>query len=171
FQTGLMLPRDGAPLRLCFVDREGEAFDRLIAGLADAGLDAAVAAKARELAAVARECGFHTSPCVDFVKGRLSSRIGLEFHRPRQPRTRSSLDQLAEAIVAVGAADADRTADFLAAEGWDELDANGGCNRVVAHLKCLLRPAQAGVPDMVHLDAKGYLGLNRSRRPKPMRNA
>ncbi len=171
FQTGLMLPRDGAPLRLCFVDREGEAFDRLIAGLADAGLDAAVAAKARELAAVARECGFHTSPCVDFVKGRLSSRIGLEFHRPRQPRTRSSLDQLAEAIVAVGAADADRTADFLAAEGWDELDANGGCNRVVAHLKCLLRPAQAGVPDVVHLDAKGYLGLNRSRRPKPMRNA
>lgn len=169
FQTGLMLPRAGAPLRLCFVDREGESFVRLIAGLADAGLDAAVAAKARELEAVARDCGFHASPCVDFVKGRLSSRIGLEFHRPRQSRTRPSLDQLAEALVAGGSADADRTADFLAAQGWDEVDADGGCNRLVAHLKCLLLPAAPGSAAEVRAEAKGYLALNRSRRPKPLR--
>ncbi len=167
FQTGIMLPRPGAPLRLCFVDREAEAFDRLIESLAAAGLDPAVAAEARILEAIARRCGFRTSPCVDFVKGRLSSRLGLEFHRSRQAGVTPSLERLAEAIVAHGAADASRAEAFLASQGWDEVDANGGCNRVVAHLKCLLTPRSEGGP--VRVEAKGYLGLNRSRRPKPLR--
>lgn len=167
FQTGIMLPRPGAPLRLCFVDREAEAFDRLIESLVAIGLDPAVAAEARALETVARRCGFSTSPCVDFVKGRLSSRLGLEFHRSRQAGVTPSLERLAESIVAHGAAEASRTEAFLASQGWDEVDANGGCNRVVAHLKCLLTPRSGREP--VRVEAKGYLGLNRSRRPKPLR--
>ena len=169
FQTGIMLPRPGAPLRLCFVDREAEAFDRLIESLAATGLDPAVAAEARILEAIARRCGFRTSPCVDFVTGRLSSRLGLEFHRSRQAGVTPSLERLAEAIVAHGAADALRAEAFLASQGWDEVDANGGCNRVVAHLKCMLVPSGPGDAAGVHAEAKGYLGLNRSRRPKPLR--
>lgn len=169
FQTGLMLPRAGAPLRLCFVDREGDAFDRLAAALADAGLDPAVTAKARAFGAIGNSCGFRTSLCVDFIGGRLSSRIGLEFHRSRQPGASPSLKRLAIGLVSQGAAAAYRTEAFLAAQGWEEIDANGGCNRLVAHLKCLLVPSTPGDASSVRAEAKGYLALNRSRRPKPRR--
>lgn len=165
FQTGLMLPRPRSPIRLCFWGSSEQASAERRDALARAGLDEAVVARLREVESIAWRLDLTPAVCLDVGADGISPRVGVECHLGRvRARGESRFKALSESLVVLGAAEAARCADLLAAEGWDEIDDDGGCNRLLAHLKVLVEPDGEGG---TRLGTKGYLALNRTRRPRP----
>ena len=65
---------------------------------------------------------------------------------------------LCERLIELGYLDAARARAFLDVEGWDELSHDGGCNRRINHIKCLVNADGS-------IETKGYIALRRTKRP------
>ena len=158
FQTGVMFSRHETPVRICFAPLKRDKASSLLGEL---GLEHMVPRCADVLAA-ADECHFPMSVCVDVTPGGASSRVGLELHHAGKGRTPGVkppfLQNLSVRLVEHGVMDAQRAQAFLDAEGWDELSRDGGCNRTINHIKCVINPTGP-------IESKGYLAMRRTKRP------
>ena len=158
FQTGMMFSRAHAPIRICFSPRPiADAFPLL------EGLELHhMMPRCRDLLDMAAACGLEAAVCTDITPDGATSRIGFELYpaaKATNHLARSHHYQtLCERLHECGHIDADRAFAFLHSEGWDELSPDGGCNRLINHMKCLVHEDGS-------IETKGYIALRRTRRP------
>jgi hypothetical protein len=160
FQTGVMFSRPETPVRICFAPLVVDKASPLLEGL---GLEHMLP-RCGDVLAAADACRFTMAVCVDVTPEGATSRVGFELYPAdttvsvrcgvKQP----SHSVLCERLIELGYLDAARARAFLDVEGWDELSHDGGCNRRINHIKCLVNADGS-------IETKGYIALRRTKRP------